>query len=188
MFPKRLVTRCLQSVSRLEQTIKLRRQCGGNNYRVSRAADGVHPVRRRQAQCFLQDKTRCVRRPRDRGVPGCGGSKRERGCVGDLHRRGQRPESPRDGILPVGQRTARVRLTDGAAHGIDAASAGAAAAVNREPVDGVLLRETGGGKQEHGKYNEFFIIFGFPILERLDESDVANRQELAVAEVLQFYR
>ena len=76
----------------------------------------------------MQHKTRRVWRPRDRGEAGSCGSDGEGGCPGDLHRRGQCPETASDGILAIGDRPARVRLADGAADGIDAAGARAAAA------------------------------------------------------------
>ena len=87
---------------------------------------------------LLQHKPRRIRRPRDRGVAGSRGNNRERRRTGDLDRRGQRPESARDRILRIGHVVARVVLTNGAADGINAASARAATACNRRRGDRVL--------------------------------------------------
>src|SRR5476651_1239775 len=70
-----------------------------------------------------------------------------------LHDGNETPESARDGILAVGHGTAGIRLADGAAHGILAVRAGAAAAGNFIPVNGVALGGSDGDKHRasHGR-------------------------------------
>ena len=67
--------------------------------------------------------------------------------AGHLHHVDERPITAGDGITTAGQRPARIRLADGAAHGISPAGAGAAAAGNLIPVNRVafalgLMRES----------------------------------------------
>ena len=59
-------------------------------------------------------------------------------CAGGLHGV-ERPEAAGNGIIAARQRTAGVRLADGAAHGKNAAGAGVAATGDFIPVNGVTL-------------------------------------------------
>ena len=98
-----------------------------------------NPVGRAQVRVLLQTESSGGIRPRDeRGVGGRECDRQQR-RAGRLHRGEQAPESVGECVVAAANR-ARVRLTDGAAHGINAARARGAAAVNREPVNGVILR------------------------------------------------
>lgn len=62
--------------------------------------------------------------------------------------RDEAPKSSGQGIISSRHRSARIRLPDGATHGIDSARAGAATTGDLEPVNGILLRETDCRKQQ----------------------------------------
>lgn len=57
------------------------------------------------------------------------------------------PESADEGVA-ASAHGAGIRLANSAAHGINAAGAGAAAAIDREPVDAVALRQSLGRKED----------------------------------------
>ena len=68
--------------------------------------------------------------------------------AGRLHNGNQAPEATRERITAAGHGDTRIRLADGAADGINAAGAGAAATGDFIPVNGVLLGKADGRKQQ----------------------------------------
>jgi hypothetical protein len=96
-------------------------------------------VGRRKVWILLQHKTRGRRRPRHRHAV-AGMIDGQCRCAQSLHDGNQTPESAGHGKIPAAHRAARVRLSDGSAHGIYAARAGAAATGYFIPVNGIGLR------------------------------------------------
>jgi hypothetical protein len=137
---------------RLEQAIELRWRGGRDDDGIGCAARRVYPVGRRQAQAFLQHKTRRRWHPRNRRIARRGRRNGEPRGTHNLHGLGQNPEATRDGELSVRHRSTGIRLADGAADGIHTPLARAATAVNGVPVDRVGLR--GGIQRSHDESEE----------------------------------
>jgi len=85
---------------------------------------------------LLQVVSACIRPGDDDAVPGTGDA--QLGQICGLDHSNQAPETARHRVLATGHCPARIRLADGAAHGVTSVAAGAAAAGNFIPVNGIL--------------------------------------------------
>ena len=99
-------------------------------------------------------KLSCKTKPGVAGVheivawPGAAGTMVRSGAPTDCTAMGKAQKPPVTEYWPLVNGPPRVRLADGAADGIDAAGAGATAAGDLEPVNGVALGEGGRRNQE----------------------------------------
>ena len=107
-----------------------------------RVTGGLPAIGVGQVGVLLQRPTSRWIRPRNHhAAAGVGNGQCRR--AGGLHRRDETPEAAGQRVIATAHGRVRVRLTDGAADGIDAPSAGATAPGDFEPVNRVILRLEG---------------------------------------------